>query len=167
MDDPLKALADSLAEIDRDDEPDTGLARVVRDYAAWAAEVAVPALEKVRDTVEDPDTEVLLDADGEGEPPRPQLGIYRAGQPPFVYRLLLHGATGPEFPYVLRERTEYDAAYRPGADVAPPQPTSQQAEPFFAETEGGRSSDAREITEEDVIRDVGAAYLEHRRRWEV
>ncbi len=79
MDDPLKSLADSLAEITRQERhSSSAAAAVAREYTEWVNGVAVPALEKVKATITGSDDNVEVDVDPSTgfEPPRPSIHFF-------------------------------------------------------------------------------------------
>ncbi len=164
MDDPLKVLADSLAEINRQEQQSgSAAAAVIEGYMEWVTGVAVPALEQVKAIIAGRDDNVEVDVDPSTgfEPPRPSLQVYRAGQPTFVYTLFLHPNTGSDRALVMKRHTVFDPAVeRTSSRWA----TKFEETPLVDERAGGGRNDAKEITGEAIIGDVSREYLAHRRR---
>ena len=164
MDDPLKSLANSLAEITRQERhSSSAAAAVIREYTEWVNDVAVPALEKVKATITGGDDNVEVDVDPSTgfEPPRPSIQVYRSEQPTFVYTLFLHPQTGIDRAMVMKRHTVFDPDVgRTSSRWA----TKFEETPLVAERADDWRNDAKAITEDDIIGDVGRHYLAHRRR---
>lgn len=164
MDDPLKTLADSLAEIKRQErQSGSAAAAVIRGYTEWVTGVAVPALEKVKATIAGSDDNVEVDVDPSTgfEPPRPSIQVYRSEQPTFVYTLFLHPQTGTDRALVMKRHTVFDPEVgRTSSRWA----TKFEETPLIDERAGDRCNDAKAIAEDEIIGDVGRDYLAHRRR---
>ena len=164
MDDPLKSLADSLADITRQERHSgSAAAAVTREYTEWVNGVAVPALEKVKATITGSDDNVEVDVDPSTgfEPPRPSIQVYRPEQPTFVYTLFLHPQTGTERALVMKRHTVFDPDVgRSSSRWA----TKFEETPLIDERASGRRNDAKTITADEIITDVGRDYLAHRRR---
>lgn len=164
MDDPLKSLAESLAEITRRERhSESATQTIVAEYTEWVNGVAVPALEKVKATIAGSDDNVEVDVDPSTgfEPPRPSIQVYRSEQPTFVYTLFLYQQTGAERAMVMKRHTVFDPDVgRTSSRWA----TKFEETPLVDEREGGRRNDAKTIAEDEIIGDVGRNYLAHRRR---
>ena len=164
MDDPLKALADSLVEITRRErQSESATQTVVAEYTEWVNGVAVPALERVKATITGSDDNVEVDVDPSTgfEPPRPSIQVYRPEQPAFVYTLFLHPQTGTERALVMKRHTVFDPDVgRSSSRWA----TKFEETPLIDEGAGGRRNDAKTISADEIIGDVGRDYLAHRRR---